>query len=103
MKPSGPKAGASDSDASTTRRIRFRLTQDQDGYPPASAETLWATALGNAAYRIANIPFFARGVSLGDVVETKMIDGLPTFARVRQRGGHATLRVAAVEVATVPE
>jgi hypothetical protein len=103
MKPSGPTSGRSDSDASTTRRIHFRLTQDEDGYPPASGETLWATALGDGAYRVDNIPFFATGVSLGDVVEAEMIEGLPTFARVRHRGGHATLRVAVVEVSTVPE
>ena len=59
---------------SNWRRIQFRLTLDEDGYPPASGETLWATALGDGTYRIDNIPFFATGVSLGDVVEAEMID-----------------------------
>jgi Domain of unknown function (DUF4265) len=81
-------------DSSTARRIYFRLSKDADGYPPASGETLWATAVGQGAYRIDNIPFFATGVSLGDVVEAQAIDGLPTFVKIRQRGGHATLRVA---------
>ena len=103
MKPSDSSSATTSGDTSNWRRIQFRLTQDEDGYPPASGETLWATALGDGSYRIDNIPFFETGVSLGDVVEAEMIDGLPTFARVRRRGGHATLRVAVVEVATVPE
>ncbi len=89
--------------ASAARRIYFRLSKDADGYPPASGETLWATAVGQGAYRIDNIPFFATGVSLGDVIEAQAIDGLTTFVKIRQRGGHATLRVAVVDAATVPD
>src|SRR5438094_10554388 len=86
-----------------TRRIYFPLAHDADGYPPVSGETLWTTALGNGTHRIDNIPFFATRVSLGDVIEAEMIDGTPTFARVRQRGGHSTLRVVVFDLAAMPE
>jgi len=85
-----------DVERETARRIYFRLSKHADGYPLTSGETLWATAVGRGAYRIDNIPFFAIGVSLGDVIEAKAIDGLLTFVKVRKRGGHATLRVAIV-------
>ena len=90
-------------DPSTARRIYFPLAHEADGYPPVSGETLWATAVGPGAYRIDSIPFFATRVSLGDVIEAEMIDGMPTFERVRQRGGHSTLRVAIYDLAAVPE
>ncbi len=90
-------------DSWTARRIHFPLTRDASGYPPESSETLWATYLGEGTYRIDNIPFFANRVSLGDVIEAEMIDGLATFARVRERGGHSTLRVVAFDAAAVPE
>ena len=47
MKPSDSSSATTSGDTSNWRRIQFRLTQDEDGYPPASGETLWATALGD--------------------------------------------------------
>ena len=34
-------------------KIRFRLLQGADGYPPCDSEGLWATPLGGGAYRVA--------------------------------------------------
>ncbi|MEW6226126.1 MAG: DUF4265 domain-containing protein [Chloroflexota bacterium] len=86
-------------EASSRRRVTFELQPDEGGNPPVASETLWATHLGGDAYELDNIPFFAIGVSLGDVVEAPEADGLPTFVRVLRRGGHATLRVATEEAA----
>lgn len=74
-------------------------------------ETVWVEALGGDRYRLANIPFFAYGVSMGDVVEARWrpedLDerdeddedsepyGFPYFVGVLERAGHATLRLAA--------
>jgi hypothetical protein len=44
-------------------RVRFRLEQDEDGWPPAESEGLWAVPLGGNAYRIDNTPWFARNVA----------------------------------------
>jgi hypothetical protein len=90
-------------DPSTTRRIYVPIAHDANGFPPVSGETLWATALSNGAYRIDNIPFFATRMSFGDVVEAEIIEGTPTFTRVRQRGGHATLRVVVFDLATMAD
>ena len=85
------------------RRVDFRLQPDESGYPPATVETLWAVDLGDGRYRLDNVPFFAVGVSLGDIVEAPVIDGRPTFSIVKQRGGHATLRVVVFDAGAVGE
>jgi hypothetical protein len=51
------------------------------------------TAKVAGGYRLDNSPFYAYGVSQGDVVEADHIDGLLTFRRVNERGGHSTYRV----------
>lgn len=50
------------SDPLTEHRVKilFELEQDEDGYPPASTETLWASRAGDGLFKIDNIPFFAR-------------------------------------------
>jgi uncharacterized protein DUF4265 len=103
MRPSRDRRDRDRDDSTDARRILFQLSQNEDGYPPLAVETMWATYVGEGAYRIDNIPFFATRVSLGDVIEADLIDGRPTFARVRERGGHSTLRVVAFDAATVPE
>ena len=49
-------------------KICFPLEPDEDGWPPVTAETLWAVELGGGLFRLDNIPFYARGVSDGDTV-----------------------------------
>ena len=49
-------------------KLLFPLEQDEDGYPPAAAETLWAVREGEGLFRLDNIPIFATGVALGDIV-----------------------------------
>lgn len=73
-------------------KIRIPLERDADGYPPADNEYLWAEPIGGA-YKIDNIPFFALGISLGDVVEAKTIDDDLLFARVLDSSNHSTVRI----------
>jgi hypothetical protein len=80
-------------DSLKMRRIQFPIEHDADGYPPISGETLWASEIGSGVYRVENIPFFATQVSFGDVVKTKLVDGMPTFVRGEERGGHSTFRL----------
>lgn len=49
-------------------KVVFELAVDDDGWPPASSERLWAVRVGDDTARLENIPFFVRGASLGDVV-----------------------------------
>ena len=58
-------------------------------------ETLWADpADAPDAYALDNVPWFAYGVSLGDVVEARPgPDGMLELARVLRKSGNRTLRV----------
>jgi hypothetical protein len=74
-------------------KVRFRLTRDEDGWPPADSEGLWALPVGKGAYRLDNIPFFVRGVSCDDIVAADAVDGVLWFREVMQHSGQSTLRV----------
>ena len=75
-------------------KVHFGLAQGEDGYPPASVESLWATALGRGRFRIDNIPFFVCGVSSFDIVTAQeRSDGVPWFETLAEASGHSTIRV----------
>jgi Domain of unknown function (DUF4265) len=77
-------------------KIIFKLEQDQDGYPPAGSESLWAAPLGADRYRIDNIPFYVRGLATDDVVSAKKnAVGELIFEEVVERSKHSTVRVFA--------
>src|SRR5579871_3407697 len=74
-------------------KVLFRLEKDGDGYPPAEVEALWANPR-DGGYEIDNIPFYAKGIALGDVVAVeKTDDDELEFKNVLHRGGHSTYRV----------
>lgn len=56
--------------AAGTERLKvvFKLHQDEQGWPPAGSERLWALHVGADTARLDNVPFFVRGYALGDVV-----------------------------------
>lgn len=56
-------------------------------------ESLWAKLLGDNAYQIDNIPFYAYGVSDKDIVFAKKIDNELLFQKVIKNGGHSTYRI----------
>ena len=80
-------------------KIRFRLLQGADGYPPCDSEGLWATPLGGGAYRVANLPWFVPDVALGDVVRA-VADGDGSLWAVErtEESGNCTIRVAPLDV-----
>jgi hypothetical protein len=74
-------------------KILFYLSRDADGYPPVEVESMWAIQR-NDGYELDNIPFYAKGVALGDVVEVDPdADGALVYRNVVRRGGHSTYRV----------
>lgn len=82
-------------------RVRFPVVQDEDGYPPIDAETMWVDPLGKARGEgvLDNNPFFAVDVSCGDTVSygesaSDAGDGF-VFGEVVARGGNSTVRVIA--------
>ena len=58
-------------------QLHFRMEVDQDGWPPASVESLWAVALDDRTVRLDNTPWFVRGVASGDIIQVSVDeDGL---------------------------
>ncbi|MDD1611425.1 MAG: DUF4265 domain-containing protein [Methylococcaceae bacterium] len=83
-------------------KIYFYLEQDDDGYPPVATESLWARELQDNMYCIDNIPFYAKGVSLNDIVTAKPNEeNLLFFRKIIQPSGHSTIRVIIFEDADV--
>jgi len=76
-----------------TKKIIFRLEQGDDGYPPASVESLWAEPAG-AAYIIDSIPFFTSEATVGDrVLASGDGQGALWFDGIEQPSGHSLIRV----------
>jgi len=79
-------------------RIFFKLQQDEDGYPPAVTESLWAISLGEGRFRLENTPFFVTGVSHSDVVRAHRGDDRRLwFDELAEASGHSTVRVVICE------
>jgi|HubBroStandDraft_6_1064221.scaffolds.fasta_scaffold670914_2 hypothetical protein len=75
-------------------RVSFDLLQDDQGYPPANSETMWALPLGGSQFCLDNIPFFVCGVSFFDIIEARQdANGHFKYVGLLQAGGHSTLRV----------
>ena len=91
----------------TTQRqvkIFFRLSQDEDGYPPVAVESVWANATGENDFIIDNIPFFATEATLDDVVSADADDeGCLWFSATKACSGHSLLRVVLFERARLTE
>ena len=82
-------------------KLHFRMEVDEDGWPPASVESLWAVDLGDGTVRLDNTPWFVRGVTSRDIIQVDVEeDGLRWAGSVdraegrrlsSQRSGHAEL------------
>lgn len=77
-------------------RLFFALEQDEDGYPPVAAESLWAlTTEQPHEYTLDNIPFFATQATSGDVVRAKEGDGgVLWFERTVKSSRQSLLRLS---------
>jgi hypothetical protein len=75
-------------------KVRFALERDQDGWPPAESEALWAEPVSNGLYRLDNTPWFIRDVAADDIVSAEPDEqGVMWFQSVRERGGRLVVRV----------
>jgi Domain of unknown function (DUF4265) len=62
--------------------------------PEGEVETVWAFDLGQGRYRVDNLPWYAYGVSLGDVIEAAPDpEGQLHMVRVVSKSGNRTLRL----------
>jgi hypothetical protein len=75
-------------------KVRFRLKQDEDGWPPAGSEGLWAVPLGGDVFRIDNTPWFAQDVAADDEFHAAPdADGLLWAGERLRWSGNCTIRV----------
>ena len=66
---------------------------DSNEWHGHSSESLWAVPMHDG-FELQNVPFFAKDISLGDVVEGRRdSQGNICFAGVLKRGGHSTVRI----------
>ncbi|WP_275761254.1 DUF4265 domain-containing protein [Ralstonia pseudosolanacearum] len=65
----------------------------EDAWHKFSSELLWAEALGDGTMRVLNTPFFAKGLSYGDVISIKVESDGIFFNSVVSSGGHSTYRL----------
>ena len=79
--------------ASSNRLAKVRLSDGEN------VETLWAEELGHGRYRLDNQPWYAYGVSCGDIVEARAKEpgDIPDFVRVVEKSGNRTVRVITEE------
>jgi hypothetical protein len=76
--------------------VIFPLQKDEDGYPDFATERMWAVKLPDNEFRIMNSPFYAYGISWGDIVEAKEVsEDVYEFIKVKKRGGWSTFRFVA--------
>lgn len=69
------------------------MNLEADNLAGATTETLWAEAKGNDVYSLRNTPFYALGVSFGDLIKAKLVDGALLFAGIVKHNGHSTYQV----------
>lgn len=74
---------------------KLKVRVDLPEHPVVKGESLWAESIGNALYKIKNIPIFSYGINYLDVVEaSKSADGSTLEVRkVVERSGHHTVRI----------
>ncbi len=70
-------------------KVKFELPEGDE----FAVESMWAISLPDGTYMVDNSPFSAFGVSAGDIVYAREVDGDLCFTGIAQRGGHSTYRV----------
>lgn len=68
--------------------------EPEEDWPPVESEGLWAQQLGDARYRINNIPWFARNLAVEDEIKAVAgSDGVLWAVEKVNWSGHLTIRV----------
>ena len=60
-------------------------------------ESLWALPIGDN-YKIDNIPFFIQGISCGDIVSSKIINGELFIDSLVEASGNSTIRIVFFDI-----
>lgn len=73
------------------QKIYFPL--DSSDWHGAGSESLWAKELANGCFKLMNIPFYAKDISLDDIVAIQYSEDKLWFKSVIKHSGHSTYRV----------
>lgn len=71
-------------------KVFFDITSTNPG--ETEVESLWAIAC-DEGYKLDNIPFYAKGVALNDLVDAKEVGGCLRVTKLLQPSGHSTVQV----------
>ena len=83
-------------------KIYFTVTQDEDGYPPVSVESVWGhRGERQGEYILDNIPFFLREATIGDTVRVRDQDAQHWFEATVRPSRHSLLRIVFFDPAQV--
>ncbi|NML35507.1 DUF4265 domain-containing protein [Paraburkholderia antibiotica] len=75
------------------KKILFKLDV-VEGYPPVSMESVWSEPVASDLFKVRNIPFYTKDVSLDDEVAVDVgKDGELLFKEVVRPSDNSTLRV----------
>jgi hypothetical protein len=75
-------------------KVVFKLEVDDEGWPPAGSERMWASRVSDDTARLENVPFFARGYASGDVVRFDVdSDGVRWVREAVEFSGSCTIRI----------
>jgi len=83
--------------------VKITIPLSGDNLAAATSESLWAESQNDGKYVLKNIPFYAKGLSCGDLIEAEESGGNLVFKRVLQHNGHSTYRVYARRGRSAPE
>lgn len=87
-------------------KVTFDLKEERAGWPPVSVERLWAETTGvKLELRLVNIPYFARGVSVGDRVQVRPDHDRREFVydKLTAESGHSTVRIVLIDAGSRSE
>lgn len=71
-------------------KIYFEIPSEDSG--EMEVETVWAVPHGEG-FKLDNIPFYAKGFALDDVVSAKEVDGCLYVDELLKPSGHSTVRL----------
>src|SRR5437660_1656887 len=83
-------------------KVSVPLDLPKDGYPPAKEELLWCTPSHDNLCVVDNIPFYARDISLGDVISTKRVGNRLKLKKVEKQSENTTLHVFVNNLSDLP-
>lgn len=70
----------------------------EGGWPPVDGENLWAVPIGGGLYRLDNVPFFAHGLAVDDIVRAAAdTQGELLVTETVEASGNCTIRVLPLE------